>query len=89
MQALLCQLWVWKMPGHGLHIQAETQQAHEKVQGSPEGCSKGETTHQQCEGHVSLELQEEEEEEEAPQDEKVPWQLTTELSEGLAEGLTG
>ena len=71
------------MPGCSLHIRAETQQAHQKVQESPKGCSKGKTAGQQCEGHVSLKFQEEEEEE-APQDEEVLWQLTTELSEGLA-----
>ena len=41
MQALLCELWVWKMPGHSLLVWAETQQAHEKVQGPPDRLDEG------------------------------------------------
>ena len=54
--------------GCGLQVQAEAQQAHEKAQGPPDGCNKGEATLQQHEGHVSLELQEEEK----AQEEEVP-----------------
>ena len=43
------------------NIQAETQQAHEKVQGASEGWSKGETNPEQHEWCISLKLQEEEE----------------------------
>ena len=42
------------MPGHGLLIQAEAQQAHEKVQGPHNKWGKGETIPQWHKGCISL-----------------------------------
>ena len=61
------------MPGCGLLIWAEAQQAHEKVQGPHDGWGKGETIPQQHEGHIHLELQEGEAQE-------VSWQLPKEVT---------
>ena len=76
MHALLCQLWVMEMPECSIHIWAEAQQGHEKVQGPCNECSEGETNPQAHEGCISLELQEE-------QAQEAPWQLAARLSEGL------
>ena len=63
------------MTGHSLHIWAEAQQAHEKVQEPLNKYSQGEATLQQHEGCVSLGLKEEEK----AQEEEVPWSLATRL----------
>ena len=61
------------MPGCGLVIWAEAQQAHEKVQRPRGGWGKGEIISQPHEGCISLELQEKEAQE-------VPQQLADEVA---------
>ena len=74
------------MPGHSLLIQAEAHQAHENVHRPHNGWHKGETIPQWHEGHVSLELQEEEEAQEVSQylPQEVARQLQGELPARLA-----
>ena len=67
-----------EIPRHGLHVPAEAQQSHEKVQRPCDGCREGGTIPQASQGCISLKLQEEEEEVQ-----EASWQLKARLSEEL------